>query len=190
MEDIIYILIGIAWIGFTLYNSQRKLKQKQEKARQAQQESGDQTSAYEERSKSKSFIDSLLEEFEEKTSLSGEKTYETKTPAPEKQDSFEETVRKRREADYHSIKSVEEYESIENVVEDNSQLSSNYFNRHKETKDKKQKADKVKDERKSGLAYDESFYDEEVLDFEFDLKQAVIYSEILNKPKYLESFGT
>lgn len=190
MEDIIYILIGIAWIGFSLYNSQRKLKQKQEKARQARQASDEKTSKYDEPSKPRSFIDSLLAEFEEKASPK-ETIYETQPTPQEEPDSFKEIVRKKREADYHSIQSVENYESIENVVEDNSILSTNYFDRNKETKDKKQKDDKVKSKNfEAEFVENQISEDEHDFDFDFDLRQAIIYSEILNKPKYLESIGT
>lgn len=187
MDDFIYILLGIAWIGYSIYSSQKKLKEKQQKARRSGEQSQGQSAEYTEESKPKSFIDRLFEEFEEKPEPSYDEIGNDFDRARQKVDQPQREV---KETKYQpGTYSVEDARTVNDIVESNSGLSSEYFK--KKSRSFTRTKDEEWEERKK-KHYQTSFYDEETDedDIDFDLRQAVIFSEILNRPKYLEGSVT
>jgi len=186
MDDFIYILLGVAWIGYSIYSSQKKLKEKQQKARRSGEQSQGQSTKYTEESKPKSFIDRLFEEFEEKPEPSYEEIGNEFDVADQERQKVEQPQREIKDTKYQSgTYSVEDARTVNDIVESNSDLSSDYFKQ--KSRSSARKRDEEWEERKK-KHYQTSFYDEETDedDIDFDLRQAVIFSEILNRPKYLE----
>ncbi|MCF8234452.1 MAG: hypothetical protein K9G67_05460 [Bacteroidales bacterium] len=187
MDDFIYILLGVAWIGYSIYSSQKKLKEKQQKARRSGEQSHGQSTEYSEESKPKSFIDRLFEEFEEKPEPSYEEIGNDFDRAKQK---VNQPQREVKETKYQpATYSVEDARTMNDMVESNSGLSSDYF------KNKSGSSARTKDEEweeRKKKHYQTSFYedeqDEEEVDF--DLRQAVVFSEILNRPKFMEGSVT
>lgn len=163
MEDIIYILIGIAWIGFSIYSQQRKLKKKQQEARERRGADEQQAEDHIEREEP-SLFDKLFEEYASEPESEPEpETYRQPQPVQEKPlPKFYD--------------SVERAASRAGLMESNSRLSTDYYNLSEDiTKDPKKK----KKEDQSHI-YDYEYEDPETLDF--DLRTAVIYSVILERP--------
>ena len=170
MDDILYIIIGVVWLAISIYQSQRKMKQKQQKAAQRNLENEAAVPVEEEQPKKRSFIDEILEE------LNSERSDSPPTPPPPP------PARPRNEVNTSAGNiSVENYRSARDMLESGSKLSKEYYNRNKKTGkyDNRLASQKVI----SDIIEIEE-YDEEIEDFEFDfnLREAIIYSEIINRP--------
>lgn len=175
MDDILYIIIGIVWLAVSIYQSQRKMKQKQQKAAQQKLEREEETDqTYEEQTpKKKSFIDQILEEMnkEEESTPYSEPVPPPPPPPP---------VRNKSE-NYYKNKSVENYMSRSDMPESESGLSGEYYEKSRIRKRDYRAFSQENKKEETTHFYD---YDDEIDDFEFDfdLRNAVIYSEILNRP--------
>ena len=166
MEDIIYILIGIAWIGFSIYSQQKKLKKKQQEAKKARGTDNYQAEEKAEQEET-SLFDRLFEEHESGQEYEPElepETYRQQAGVSEK-------------PDWKTYGTVEQVTSKADIVESNSKLSADYYDLGK---------DKIKDPKKQAKKSDKSYdYDYEYEDkksVDFDLRSAVIYSAILDRP--------
>lgn len=164
MEDFIYILLGIAWIGFTIYNQQKKLKQKQERAAQKSKPSGvSEAHAYEPPpEKEKSFLEKLMEEISDEP---------VEDPI---QRHFTEDEPQQTYQGFNKAESVERAKSVGDIIENNSALSKEYFKRTEKNDIKDQ------EEEEEFTYYEPENYVEYLADF--DLRKAVIYSAILERP--------
>lgn len=176
MDDIIYIVIGVVWLAVSIYQSQRKMKQKQQKAAQRNMDNDEPTDqSYEEQSpKKKSFIDQILEEMNKEEE---EHTpYSEAVPPPPPQPLVEN-----KSENYYRTKSVENYQSRSDMPESESRLSGEYYSKSKFSKRAYRAFNQEKNKEEVSLFDD---YDNEIEDFkfDFDLRNAVIYSEILNRP--------
>ncbi|MDZ7743207.1 MAG: hypothetical protein U5Q03_16090 [Bacteroidota bacterium] len=137
MEDLIYILIGVAWIAFSIYGQQKKLKEKQRKAAQRRAESRESSEDYyhepeKEEQNSGSFLNNIMNEFELKEEKPEYETIYHRRLREEKEREIEAEKARRAAHDQPTIESVE---SIGGGVEGNSSLSKDYF----ESRDKKYK---------------------------------------------------
>lgn len=171
MDDFLYIILGIAWLGWSLYSNKQKLERK--RAEQAEQQRRAQMEASENDEKPyipppvyeptppRSILDEL---FGDQTPTRPEAEEETYIPDVDEQ-SWE-----RKMTEYRKV----EAESQEDIKEE---VSSDYFIR--------QYAERniAEDQR---VVNDRPDYEEvestEELQEEFDLKRAVIYSEVLRAP--------
>ncbi len=180
MEDFIYILIGIAWIAFSIYGQQKKLKEKQRKAAQRQAESHENSADYyseseKEEQASESFIDNILNEFEIKEEKPAYETiYHRRLREEQEQERAAEEAR-RSDVKKPIIDSVEK---IGGGIEGNSSLSMDYF----ETRNKKYKIkDRIQSENiQNVVEMGDEIGDEN--DSTFSLRKAVIYNAILERP--------
>lgn len=172
MDDYIYIILGVLWLAYTIYQSQRKLKQRQQKAAARDQK----TPAIQEESvksqKTKTLFDELFGEYTDPLKENIETLRdENVSTVSEKKQAIEATGEKR-------AKSVETFTRLGDAPESNSPLSKRYFSQHNLAASRIIEQTQMGDEDMME-EYDELLYD---WDFDFDLKQAVIYSEILNRP--------
>jgi hypothetical protein len=143
-EDFFYILIGIVWIAFSIYQGQKKRKQK--------------TSPQQTAEKKKSFFETLLDEVTEKNQQF-EETYadddiQDTEPIKSVEDTFED-----KKFSYDDYYEERNYEEAEDVIIKNEPLTQPEHNQKQKPGPRKRRIPR------------------------FDLKKAVIYSEIL-KPKY------
>ncbi|MEE4259470.1 MAG: hypothetical protein V2I62_06910 [Bacteroidales bacterium] len=143
-EDFFYILIGIVWIAFSIYQGQKKRKQKS--ASQPTTE------------KKKSFFESLLDEFTEKNQQFEETHDDVISPALETIE-VDENVFEEKKFSYDDYYEERNYEEAEDVLSEKESFA-------KSISDQQIKPSR----RKKGKP-------------QFDLRKAVIYSEIL-KPRY------
>lgn len=180
MEDFIYILIGIAWIAFSIYGQQKKLKEKQRKAAQRQAESQESAEDYysepeTEEQASGSFIDNILNEFEIKEEKPAYETIYHRRLREE-----QEREKAAKEARRSDVKKpvLESVEKIGGGIEGNSSLSMDYF----ETRNKKYKIkDRIQSENIESLAEMGDEIGDEIAS-SFSLRKAVIYNAILERP--------
>lgn len=165
MEDFIYILIGIAWIGFSIYSQQKKLKKKQEEAA-ARKTGGVNEEATEHEAAEKSLFEKLFEDYE------AEETAYEPVEQQTKQHPSRETIQTDRR-----YSSVEQAASREEMMEANSVLSSDYYKSTKGNEKQKKVRETIAEEI---LEDDSESWEEKSRDF--DLRKAVIYSAILERP--------
>lgn len=143
-EDYFYILIGIIWIAFSIYQGQKKRKQK--------------TSPQTTTEKKKGFFETLLDEVTEKNqqfeeTFSYDDMQDTE-PVKSDGDVFEE-----KKFSYDDYYEERNYEEAEDVIIKNEPLAQPTYNQKLKPNPRKKRKPR------------------------FNLKKAVIYSEIL-KPKY------
>lgn len=154
MEDFIYILIGIAWIAYSLYSQGQKQKRKQQS--QPETEPEEELSGVEQNLQS--FIDKKL---------NLDQIFEVDEPDNEYLDS-----------PYSKIDVVEEKDEssyFKPATEGSSAFKADEAKKAKPVIVVEEEfiEDDESDERRQGILFG---------DDEFDLKKAVIYSEILNPP--------
>lgn len=175
MEDIIYIIIGVGWIIFAIYNSQRKLKKKQERARQQTKTRKQQYDSIQPKEKPRSEFDKFFEE------ISGKTIWQE--PEAEQAPAEKKPPQKERTSPYYS--SAEYFQSEDDITENASDLSKKYYKSAKQELEEKYEIKKkeIGEEHKPvyiGKELDRDQQEDQTIDF--DLRQAVIYSEILNRP--------
>jgi len=143
-EDFFYILIGIVWIAFSIYQGQKKRKQK--------------LSAPSTTEKKKSFFETLLDEVTEKKQAY-EEIYDSESESTPEIVNQEERTYEENKFSYDDYYEERNYEETEDVIIKNEPLAKSDFDHPIRANLKKTRK------------------------LHFDLKKAVIYSEIL-KPKY------
>lgn len=143
-EDFFYILIGIVWIAFSIYQGQKKRKQKLSDAPATE--------------KKKSFFETLLDEVTDKDQAY-EEIYDSEVESSPEIIKQEESVYEENKFSYDDYYEERNYNEAEDVILKNEPLTQPTFNQKLKPN--------LRRSRKS----------------RFDLKKAVIYSEIL-KPKY------
>ena len=143
-EDILYILIGIIWVAFSIYQAKKRKKQK----------SASQPDA----NKKKGFFETLIDEFTEQNQSKAEVAYDEDLPVAEAVVKLENEYEEEKYTydDYYEEGNYNEADDVISTTEPSTQQIT-------------------KQELKSHLTKNKKL--------RFDLKQAVIYSEIL-KPKY------
>ena len=143
-EDILYILVGIIWVAFSIYQAKKRKKQKSVSQPDA--------------NKKKGFFETLIDEFSEQNQQQAEIPYDEDSPVAETvvkpESEHEEKIF--TYDDYYEEGSYKEAEDVISTKEPTTQ--------HLPVQELKLHLTKSKKRR-------------------FDLKKAVIYSEIL-KPKY------
>jgi hypothetical protein len=137
-EDFFYILIGLIWVGFSIYKGMQKKKQQQSPAGEA---------------KKKSVLETLMDEFLENG--------EAVRPAPVVDEEPSETI------DFKDETKSEVFSYDDIYEESNYNEVSEVYEQKTETKSKLKTNLKVPVKRKKHTR--------------FNLKKAVIYSEILNR---------
>ncbi|MFH1118820.1 MAG: hypothetical protein V1775_03285 [Bacteroidota bacterium] len=156
MDDFLYIIIGIAWVAYSLYSN----KQKQDRKRAARETQGKPVS------ETPSPVRSILEEI-----FMGEASQVTK-PAEAMVEEYQPEYLPTTEATSSEIIRAEA-ESLEEIVEE---VPANYF--------EKEYTGRSEAERVVARFENEADIETEEPGFEiardFDLKTAVIYAEILN----------
>ncbi|MCB2208277.1 MAG: hypothetical protein KQH67_08250 [Bacteroidetes bacterium] len=143
-EDFFYILIGIIWIAFSIYQGQKKRKQK--------------TASQPTTEKKKSFFETLLDEVTEKNQQFEETYDDNIEPELETIEAVENTLEEKKFS-YDDYYEERNYEEAEDVLIKNEPIAQPISTQNKKTILRKSRKPR------------------------FDLKKAVIYSEIL-KPKY------
>ena len=169
MEDVLYILIGVAWVAYSIYSYNQKAKRQQEARKKISQGNQNDNSNYEEQIEppKRAFDDifSKIQSFSEKE-FDSSPYY-----SPEEETVFAEP----------EIESIENISSVEEVTESNSPLSKEmfqgYLEKDKNKIERKEVAQKEYDATNNQIEENEEF-------FEFELKKAIIYSEILKRPEY------
>lgn len=159
MDDILYILLGIAWLGWSLYSN----KQKMDKKRAAQGQEYDATETAPPPRPRNIFDEILSDELPEQAEAKQEEYI------PE----IEEQIWQKMQAEY----AKSEAESLEKIVDE---VPSDYFTRQYALHSKE-----VFEEAKPILLEDSELKGKSEIGEEFDLKKAVIFSEILRAP-YIE----
>lgn len=163
MEDVLYILIGVAWVAYSIYSRNQKVKKQQAAKQSVLQDKGDFNQAEEQTQSQPSAFEKIISEFQ---SYSGQETKSSPIYSSE-EDTF---------VSEPEIKSVENISSIEETTEGNSPLSQEMI-KHYLTNDNISDKDEFTDD------YNEMETEAEI-EFDFDLRKAIIYSEILKRPEY------
>lgn len=162
MDDFLYIIIGVIWVAFSLYNN----KQKQDRKKAAREAQGNIPRQAEPPPK-RSFLEEIL---------MGEMRPEPVPVEPDEDDY--EPVFKPTPVMTSSEKFKTEAQSLETITEE---VPANYFEHQYSTrKDEAGNITEMKAESKTEHENEESGIG---IAGEFDLKTAVIYTEILN-PRY------
>ena len=143
-EDFFYILIGIVWIAFSIYQGQKKKKQK--------------SSAIISPSKTTIFFETLLDEVTDKNQVN-EEIYNSESESRPEIIKQEERIYEENKFSYDDYYEERNYEEAEDVLIKKEPLAKSEFDHSSRTSLNKTRK------------------------LRFDLKKAVIYSEIL-KPKY------
>ncbi|MBK6962629.1 MAG: hypothetical protein IPH20_01500 [Bacteroidales bacterium] len=163
MDDFLYIIIGVVWVAYSLYNN----KQKQDR-KKAAREAGGNTPPEASPRKARSILEEIL---------MGEMRPEP-IPAEIEEVEYERETRA-VPVDKPVKKFKTEAESLEVITEE---VPANYFEHEYATrKDEKGNISEIKAELKEEEESEES---DLRIAGEFDLKTAVIYAEILN-PRYI-----
>jgi len=181
MDDYLYILIGIIWLAVSIYQSQRKMKQKQQKAAQRRMENTEDLQDGEEEymPKRRSFIDEIFEELNKE---GGEYPYgETVSSPPPSTPSPYKTDERPSDGNRYGAYSVESYRSAADMTEPGSELSKEYFRKTRDFIITGYVSIPQTELNPMRLIDDEDD-ENEGFEFDFDLRSAVIYSEILNRP--------
>jgi len=143
-EDFFYILIGVIWIAFSIYQGQKKRKQK--------------TTSKPTTEKKKGFFESLLDEVNEKNQQFEETFEDDIKPQLETTEAVENTFEEKKFS-YDDYYEERNYDEAEEAISESESIGKSIFD---------QQLKPVR--RKKGKP-------------RFDLRKAVIYSEIL-KPRY------
>ena len=162
MDDVLYILIGVAWVAYSIYSYNQKAKKQQADKQSLAQKEYDIPDS-EEQPKQSAFKE-MISEFQ---SYSRQKSESSPFYSSEKETFVAEP----------EIESVENISSIEETTESNSSLSREMLKQYLEKDHKKEmfvETDVAED-------YNEIEAEQE---FDFDLRKAIIYSEILKRPEY------
>lgn len=162
MDDFIYIIIGIVWVVYSLYSS----KQKQQKKREMEAQRKGQPLPDTVQQKPRSLIEQLLDP-ENKLS----------PPSTVAYDEYEDTVEPTFTEISEDYSYRPEYQTLE-VIKD--EISADYFENQYVSRGETN----YYDERKELVASHDEVPQLDDLMEEFDLRKAVIFSEILN-PKYI-----
>ena len=141
-EDILYILIGIIWVVFSIYQAKKRKKQKSESQPGAK--------------KKKSFFETLIDEMTEQNQQQTDIPYDIDSTVTEPMVKLENEYEEKK---YTYDDEEGNYDEIKEVISTTEPLTKQI----------------PKHEQKSHLTKRKKI--------RFDLKKAVIYSEIL-KPKY------
>ncbi len=161
MEDLIYILIGVAWVAYSVYSQNQKQKRK----RQAESEFVDTEESPEIEEKPKPL-------FEEKFNL-------------ESIFNFEEKKEEYLDSPYSEIDVVEEKDNSAYFNPETEGVSA--FKEEKEDAAEIENVDEIKKSEANEKLNDITLNIAEIIE-DFDIKKAVIYSEILNAP-YIKNSG-
>lgn len=174
MDDFLYIIIGIVWVVYSLYSN----KQKQQKKRLMEEQRRSQSAPLPEQQRPRSIFEQLLDpepEIPEPISEPITQTYTKTTDGP-----FDDYLKSGKtytpeipaNDPYRT-----EYQSLETTKDE---VSASYFENQYESRggmsyyDNREMAESTNNE---ALLHEE-------ISEEFDLRKAVIYSEILN-PRYI-----
>lgn len=171
MDDFLYIILGIAWLGWSLYSNKQKMDKKRaeqaEQQRRAQMEASESDErpyipppAYEP-APQRSILDEL---FGDQMPTHPEAEEETYIPDVDEQ-SWEKKMKEYRKVEAESQEEIRE------------EVSSDYFTRQYAERNIAE-GQRVINDRPD---YEEVETAEELQE-EFDLKKAVIYSEVLRAP--------
>lgn len=159
MDEILYILMGIAWLAYSLYSNKQKMDKK--RAAQGQDYDATETPAPQ---RPRSIFDEIFSE-----ELPDESEARQEEYIPE----IEEQSWQKRQAAY----AASEAQSLEQIVDE---VPSDYFTKQYALYNRE-----VQEEEKPVLLEEvDEIAKPETID-DFDLKKAVIYSEILRAP-YIE----
>ena len=158
MDNFLYIIIGIVWVVYSLYTS----KQKQEKKRQMDAQRKSQPLPEPLQQKPRSFIEQLLDP-EHKFTGPAEVTY----------DDYEDTVEPilSEYSEEHSYMS--EYQPLEVIK---NEVPADYFENQYASRGETN----YYDNRETLVASHDEVTHTEDLVVDFDLRKAIIFSEILN----------
>jgi len=164
MEDALYILIGIAWVAYSIYSYNQKAK-KQQAAKHSipknEYNSSDlETQTQEKQSSLKNIISEIQSYSKQEFDSSPYYSYENESD-------FSET----------KLDSIENISSVEDVIESNSPLSKEMTNQYLVENLEKEKSNE-------NTNISEIIEKNTDTEFDFDLKKAIIYSEILKRPEY------
>lgn len=169
-DDLIYILIGIAWLAYTIYRQQKKLRQKQQEKMIAEEQDELEVPGSEADVKGeRSFIDDIFTEINRVSKPAGDYRMSVSEAGPGFEPEYTD-----QEAD--KALSAEKYYTKKEFVEANSPLTSEYF---EEEKDEILTVGEEEIGAKSEVELEEEMEVEK-----FNLRRAVIYSEILNSPYF------
>ena len=162
MDDVLYILIGVAWVAYSIYSYNQKAKKQQADKQSLSKEKYNITNS-EEQPKQSAFKE-MISEFQ---SYSRQKSESSPFYSPEKETFVTEP----------EIESVENISSIEETTESNSPLSKEMLKQYLEKDQDKKMPDETE-------VTDDYNIIETEQKFDFDLRKAIIYSEILKRPEY------
>ncbi len=165
MDDLIYLLLFLAWAAFAFYRNSQKKKQREAQRTRAAQQQPDPEENQEEGSPGSLLEEILLGEQEERTIE--EPYFESESPESESR-IYTETPGAEEEnvpVDFDDEYNQRGVTSVEELDLENGEVESD------------------KDEKASRNLQVVAFEEDQNEAFEFDLRTAVIYSEILN-PRY------
>ncbi len=167
MDDILYIVLGIAWLAYSLYSNKQKMDKK--RAQQAEQmrehPQGEYSPEPVNEAPRRSLFEEMFDEIAPEYNEAQEDTY-----IPE----VDESTLKRRMNEY----SRNEAESLE-VIRD--EVPADYF-----TTRYSSGYQQMEDKKEEKIVLQEEEEDDEMTE-KFNLTKAVIYSEILRAPYIHES---
>lgn len=164
MDDVLYILIGVAWVAYSIYSYNQKAKKRQADRQSLPQEEYDIPDSEEQSQPKKSAFEEMISEFQ---SYSRQESESLPFHSREKETFVTEP----------EIESVENVSSIEETTESNSSLSKEMLKQYLEKDHKKE----MFVETDVAEYYNEIETEQK---FDFDLRKAIIYSEILKRPEY------
>lgn len=147
MDDVLYILIGVAWVAYSIYSYKEKAKKQQAAKQSLSKEKYDIADSEEQTQPQQSAFEEMISEFQSYS---------------------------RQESE---IESVENISSIEETTESNSPLSKEMLKQYLEKDQDKKMPDETE-------VVDDYNIIETEQEFDFDLRKAIIYSEILKRPEY------
>ena len=162
MDNFLYIIIGIVWVVYSLYTS----KQKQEKKRQMEAQRKGQPLPEPGPQKPRSMLEQLLDP---------DNKFSNPTAVP--YDEYEDTMESDLPEFSEEQSYMSEYQPLEIIQHE---ISDDYFENQYLTRGETNYYDKMET---LVASHDEVPLVEELVE-EFDLRKAVIFSEIL-KPKYI-----
>jgi hypothetical protein len=166
MDDFLYIIIGIIWVVYSLYaNKQKQQKKRMLEEQRRQQQAGE--VVQDGPSRPRSIIEQILDPDPEV--ITPEAEYYEEETSPQEAYSYETPDNNTPAPAYQSLESVAE------------EISANYFeNQYASRKEENYYDNKEMSESANYTGVKEQ---DDLLE-EFDLRKAVIYSEILN-PRYI-----
>jgi hypothetical protein len=162
MDDFLYIIIGIIWVVYSLYSN----KQKQQKKRMLEEQRRNQPDAPPAPPRPRSFLEQMLDP-------------ETEMPEPVTQP-YDEYQEEQEEYSFETLAPNQYKPEIQSLETITNEVSGSYFENQYTTRGG---ANYYDNRVMSDSTHNEVPLVEELTE-EFDLKKAVIYSEILN-PRYI-----